>query len=221
MELTLGKNKIINIMPWKTRAKKDFLKAIKDKGEKFSEQDLINTLILPYIEPNNIYLSEDEIQYVISNIRNISIKDNIDFQIQCDNCGEIIDVNCGIMDIITYKENTYPITDGKIQWKDIEANKYVEDISRKYIDDVKSDLEMLLHIEMYNNMEITSFDDIMNIFEDMSLDESTELYESFRKVQSKINIKKEIRCPDCNFVDIYEFESIPGFFDPLLPPDIK
>jgi len=219
--VTLGKNKTIQIEPWKTKAKRDFMKRIKEKGEKFTEDDLLETLVYPYIEPKDIYLNEDEVQYVITNIRNISINDKLSFNIECSSCYETISVDTDILDLCEYQENSYPIETDGIVWKDLSSKKSLEKICKEYPDDLPSDLEMLLHIKEYKGKEITSFAEIMEIVDEFTLQDNEDLYNHYDKVKSKFTISKDIVCMKCNSSDTYEFESIPGFFEPLLPPDMR
>ncbi len=64
IELKLGPNKIIHILPWKAKAKKEFVKIFKEKKDKTSEKDILNILVYPYLEEKDLFYSSAEIQYV-------------------------------------------------------------------------------------------------------------------------------------------------------------
>ena len=212
----LGKEKEVKIYQWKTKAKKDFIKKIKEKKEQITEEDILEVLFNPYVEPNDIYFSEDEIQYLLVQIRDFSIKDDIKFRIKCSSCSDIIEVKTRPLDIVKYQENQYPTEIDNVVWKDIKLRNTLE-IAKHKLDMLPWIVEMLLHIEKANGEEIKSLEEVVYFYENLSLDESSKLEEDYDKVRSLLSIEKEIKCPHCNETDTYFFKEVPKFFDPLLP----
>jgi hypothetical protein len=229
MEISLGNNKIVTITPWKTKTKKEFLNKIKSSKDNIDENLILDILFYPYIEPKDIYLSEQEIQWLFVNIRKISIHQNLDFQIKCGNCEENIPLLVPIENICEYSENNLFIEEDiiidnktlKIKWKDLKNKNSLESMIKNYPDETPGTIEMLLHIESIDGKEIQSFGEILEFYEDLSLDASENIIKSYNKNKPKVTIKTEAICPSCDYKDIYYFESIPDFFTPLLPPDIK
>jgi hypothetical protein len=217
LELKLGKNKVVKIKPWKTKTKKDFINIIKNKKDKLTEDDILKTLILPYVEPNNLYFSEDELQFILINIRNISIKDNIKFFTECKNCKENIEINTKIINLCEYSPNEYPIIENDISWKDIESDKELQENIKKHKDELPSNIEMLMHIDGIKNKKFKNIEEVIEFFDDLSLDENEKLFKDYSKVKSSIEIKYTTKCPECKTQEIYTFEEIPDFFNPLLP----
>ena len=217
----LGKEKEIEISPWKTRTKKDFIKAMKDKKsiDGLDEEEILNILLYPYIEPKDIYLNDAEKQYLIVKIRDISMKSEIDFSIKCSSCGEIIDVSCNILDMVDYSPNKYEILHNDILWTDIENKYELQKNKMKYQDYLPQTIEMLSHIKKYKNKEVT-LEEMVELYEDFDLSESDKIVEDYNKIKSKLELRLEVKCDKCNSKDTYYFETIPKLFDPLLPKEV-
>jgi hypothetical protein len=220
MEIKLGKNKKVQIKAWKTKTKKEFLNIIKNKKDKLTEEDILNTLILPYIEPNNIYFSEEELQYLLINIRNISVSENIKFITKCNNCNKDIEIDTNILNLCEYKENQYPIIKDDISWKDIENERILKTNITKYKDELPGNIEMFMHIDGIENKKFKNLDEIIEFFEDLTLEESNKISKDYSEIQSSIEIKYTTDCSDCSHQDTYIFDEIPDFFNPLLPEKI-
>jgi DNA-directed RNA polymerase subunit M/transcription elongation factor TFIIS len=217
LEVKLGKNKIVEVKPWKTKTKKDFLKIVKAKQLDIVEEDLVNSLVLPYVTPNDIYFSSDEIQYLLVILREISINENIITELICKKCNESFDVSKNVKDFCKYQTSQYPVTIGKYTWRDIKSSNSVQNISKKHPDELQNDIEMLLHIEAIDGKMVESFEEILDYFENLELDESKTIYEDYDKVKSKLSLEFDETCPKCGDRNTYYFETIPNFFDPLLP----
>jgi len=222
MELKLGINKTVKLIPWKSKTKKDFIKVFKKKGEKATEEDMISVLMTPYIEPNDVFYSSDEIQYILGTLRQISIEDVIKFSIDCDNkeCGEEFPVETTVEDLMYYKESEYPKTLDNIIWRDLPKSNSLSNLIKKYPEEPPKDLEVLIHIEAINDEVITSFDHLLKLTEELTLSEGAKIDEDFKKVKSSLEIKTKTICPHCNLEKEYIFDIIPTYFDPLLPKDM-
>jgi len=72
-EIDLG-HKIVKARKWKAKDRKNFKKAV------------VNELVLNCLEDQSIALSNEEIQYILIEIRKLSISDSIDFEYTCRNC---------------------------------------------------------------------------------------------------------------------------------------
>lgn len=219
--VNLGSNKIIKIIPWKGKTKKDFVKIFKEKQEKVSEVDIINTLILPYINKPELYYSAQEIQYILTQIREISISDKIDFSIVCDGCSKNIDISTTLDDMYTYTPHKFNEIIDDIKWRDLRSSNSFISLCSQYPEEIQTDVYLMSHIEKYHDIIITNFDDIIEICDNLSIDEINKLSSDFSKIDSKFEMKNNIKCQHCNLEKKYNFDIIPSFFDPLLPKNIK
>jgi hypothetical protein len=220
MELKLGKNKTIEISAWKTKTKKDFLNIIREKEKNLSEDDVLDVLIKPYIKPNDIYFSEAELQWILINLRNISIESNMKFLIDCSNCKEEITIECKLMDLCDYKLNSFPIIKGERAWKDISNLNELKEYVKKYKDEFPKNIEMLLHLDGVGKNKFNSFNEKIEYFDNLDLQEGNTLLSEFDEINSNIKLSYKIKCPHCDNIDTYIFEEIPDFFEPLLPKEL-
>ena len=222
----LGKEKEVEILPWKTKTKKEFLKTVKEfaeNGKEMKEDDILRVLLYPYVNTKNIYLSDDEKQYLLVKIRDISLPQDIEYTINCSNCDGIIDVRCKPLEMVNYQENQYPVIKNDILWEDLQGDTkpLIQSIIRKYGDYLPQTIEMLLHIKKYKDEEITDFEKMIEIYEDLSLMESETIVDTYDEVKSKMLIEKDIKCDLCEFEDTYYFDTIPDLFEPLLPKEAQ
>jgi len=220
MELTLGKNKTVTLKPWKTKTKKDFLNIIKKKEKNLSEEDILEVLINPYVEPNDIYFSDDELQWILINLRNISIDNNMKFLIECSNCNEDILVECKLLDLVQFRENQYPIIKNERGWKDIESLQDYKKGIKQYSDEFPKNIEMLMHLDTVEGKKFNSLAEKIEYFEDLDLLEGNKIVDEYNEVKSKIDLSYKTKCPHCDYEGKYIFEELPNFFEPLLPKEL-
>lgn len=84
--IDFGSNKIIHFRKWKAKDRREFVKAIKvDNKDKISE---IKKLVYKTIK-ENIHLSKEEFLYVLSELRRLSVGDELDITWTCTNCMKI------------------------------------------------------------------------------------------------------------------------------------
>jgi hypothetical protein len=220
MELKLGKNKIIKISPWKTKTKKDFLNIIRKKEKNISEDDIMDVLIKPYIESNDIYFSDDELQWILINLRNISVDNNIKFLIECGNCKKDIIIECKLLDLCEYTENQYPIIKNNQTWKDINNLEEYKSSIQSYPDEFPKNIEMLLHLEAIGDKRFNSIKERIEYFENLDLESGNNLVKEYEDIKSNIKLFYKTKCSHCDYKSKYTFDEIPDFFEPLLPKEL-
>jgi len=217
--LQLGPRKSVTIHPWKAKAKKDFIKVFKKKGKNVSERDVLDVLVYPYIE-EKIFLNSAEVQYILTELRKISIKDqNIEFILTCDKCTKEFDVETNIDNLVHYKETLIPIKDDNIEWKEVSSLKELENNLKKFSEEPPSIINMAMNIKNYNGNEIDSIEKFIEIYDDMSMGEVDIIETRWKEVSSNFEIYQELECPHCKYKTAYLFDIIPSFFDPLLPKE--
>ena len=217
IEVKLGPRKSVFITPWKAKAKKEFIKIFKKNGDKTTEEDILNILLYPYLK-DNIYLSSAELQYVLFKLREISIRNKeVEFVIDCNSCGEEIEIKTDISDLVHYKETLIPIEKNGNIWRDPESNEIVKQILFQYKDEPPTVLMIGLHLKKYRNRNIESLEEFLEIYDDLDMVEVENLEDEWYEVSSNFEIYKKIKCDKCDYETTYSFDIIPGFFDPLLP----
>jgi len=216
IELKLSAEKTVSISPWMGKTKKDFVKIFRKKGENITEDDILDTLVIPYINNNEQYYSPDEIKYILFNLRIMSTGDDVEFTINCNNCDKEIIINTTLDKTFTYRPASFPFEANGIKWREINKGS-IESISAKYPDELAKDIELMLHVEEYAGVKIKNFEQILNISDNLSIKDSNELAQTFIDNESRVTIGSKVLCPSCNVESDYIFDKIPSFFEPLLP----
>ena len=218
-ELKLTNEKTVSISPWKGKTKKDFVKIFRAKGENITEDDILDTLVIPYIDNNEQYYSPDEIKYILFNLRILSTTDEVEFTIECNNCEEEIVINTTLDKTFKYRLGSFPFENDGIKWREIGKGN-IESISARYPDELAKDIELMLHIEEYAGVKIKNFEQILDISDNLSIKDSNNLAQTFIDNESRVTIGSRVQCPSCNNESDYIFDKIPSFFEPLLPRKI-
>lgn len=220
MQIDLG-TKFVTIHPWKAGTKKELLKTIKTKQTQFSETDLLDILFYPYLDEKDKYYSDDEIQYLVLNLRDISIPDDIVIKEKCKKCGTEIEIRGKALDFVDFQKSNYNKKTGKYTWRDLKDKNSLERVIKQYPDEFVGTLDMLLHLESIDGEKINSFKEVMEYYDNLSIIESEELENFYEEVKSKLKIHKKVKCPSCGFENIFEFKTLPGLFDALFPKELR
>jgi len=220
--MKIRKNLEVEIKPWIAKTKKDFIKLYKEKGQYIEEDELYDLILYPYINiEKDIYLSSLEKQYILIEIKKISGFNKVQFQMSCDKCEKLFDVNSTLDDVTHYHIGEFPaeikVKDNVYKFFDVKLSNTVNEAKIKYPDEPPSYIIMLLSIREINDKKIESLDEVKEFIELLPLTEFEELEEFFFNKKSDLELGQEIECPHCGFKRYYNFDIIPGFFDELLP----
>lgn len=219
-KLTLGPRKSVGIKPWKAKAKKDFVKVFKAKGEKTSEKDILDVLVFPYIDNKDVFYSSAELQYILVKIRELSIKDDsLSFAVECNNCKHDIDVQTVIDDLIDYKETLMPVEKNNTFWQDPISIEYAGEKLLEFSEEPPNIVMMGMNIKSYQGHEIHNIPEFIELYDDLDMNEAQQLEDDWNEIISKFELSKFITCDNCGEAIKYTFDVIPGFFDPLLPKE--
>ncbi len=217
MILKLGENKEVELTAWKAKAKKDFVKLFKTKDTNITEKDVLDTLVYPYITNPGIYYSEDEIQYILIKLREISVNAPIKFMIECEECETENNVETDLAGLVDYKESKYPIEIDGIVWRDLkEKNEYIRN-SKNNPEETPLDVKIFSHVESIKGKPVSRIQDVVDYVENLTFAEEEDFVKAFNKANSSIDIHYVVKCSKCDFERDYDFDVIPTFFDPLMP----
>jgi len=218
LELKLGPNKSVGISPWKAKAKKEFVKIFKAKGDKVTEKDVLDILVYPYIDDIKQFYSSAELQYIMTKIREISIKDrDVNFTIECSTCKEDIDVDMDIYDLVHYKETLIPTIKENIEWVDPESSDIIEKTLLDNEEEPPDVIMLGLNIKSINGQEIKNIEEFLEIYDELDMNEISKIENTWKEITPSFSIYSTLKCDKCENSNEYYFDIIPGFFDPLLP----
>ncbi len=221
-EVKLGENKIVNYKPWTGKTKKKFKKLFEhlENPEDIDFKGVIRILIRDNIDTPNLYISDDEQQYLTALIRKVSIQDDFEFSGVCDYCGAEQTIKTKISNAIKYRPNKFPQTKGGVVFKDIESYDYLIDV----VDDIinsddydglttEADIEFALHLELDKS---TSPLEVLDKIDEMPLNQLDVLMNTIEDMSSDMKIKEEKTCKECSKKSEFSSSEIPGLFESLL-----
>jgi len=222
MNLQLTKEKSVELSGWTGSTKKQFINLFKDKGDNVSEKDVMSILVYPFITPSDVYYSEDEIQYILIHLRDLSLTDEIKVETECSNekCKKDLFQSVNVKELCEYTEGKFPIVDGPITWRELNKRDDVNMTHKQHKEEPYIYVEKYLHIEKYNDEIMTGFQRIMDVLDDIPLKDYNEVSDNYDRNRSKIELGYTFECV-CGTETKIEMDSIPDFFNPLLPKEIN
>jgi len=219
MTIQLTQEKSVELAPWKARNKKEFIKLFQNgKASDVTEEAVLDVLVYPnLVDAEDIFLSPDEIQYIMIKLKEISIGNEIKFSMTCDECEEPFDVDLTFDDMVHYREGDWNTEGEIITWRDVPKRSTVKAIQDKFPDEKYSDLEFLLHVAKVNGVQPSSLAELMETYDDFPLKDTLKIADEYNSLKSELELYANTKCPHCSHEQEYSFDVIPGFFDELMP----
>lgn len=208
IEIQIGL-KTLKVRKWKAKDRKNFKKL--SQKEKDISDVIKKTLVYSCLENKYIPLTEQEIEYLFIQLRKISISDEFDFTYTCDNCEFKNTITLKIDDVSKPVFNSYTPIKSKnyeIVLQDIQNKDFYEK-NKDEFDDVK---EIAFRIYSINGDNTKGFNEIIEIFNEMEINEFDYIYEEFQKMNFNIDNTHAVKCSNCNEYTFFEFDEIQNFF---------
>lgn len=208
-DLDLG-SQVIKFRKWKNKDRKKFKELIKqdNNNQVLIAKHTLECLVFSCLD-KEYALSPDEIQYVLTKIRQASIGQFTEFKYVCDNCGSenvkelnLDSISFNATDVTEIKTDNYIIKLAPVR----NIKKYNELIinSGSVLDD------LLLRIESINGQTDFSKESLEALFDELETDELDNILDQFKK---RFSIKNtvEYTCKNCNYKKTLVFNEIPDF----------
>lgn len=206
------KGKTLKFRKWKVKDKIKFFEGTKENDK----NKIRDSLVYDCLENKNVVLNEVEYKYVLSYIRKTTIGDTIHYDLICDNCDNEHELDVNIDDVIIqqYDElKKVKTTNHIVHFDDIKNKDFYNNIidKCKNSEEVKY-MDMLLRISKIDSNDAFTFDELIEIFNEMDIDEAEEIINYYNENKFKLSLTKDIECPHCNNKTLYEFDFFPDFF---------
>lgn len=206
MRIKVG-NKNLTIRKWKGKDKKKFVSLM--KAENPDENAILDALVYSCIE-EDVILSIQEMKYVLTRIRSLSLGDDFNISLTCDNCDTETTHSFKISDVIKSKfidrneivSGDTKIKIGKIKNKNIYLKKVAEDDM----------FDLLLRVEDFCGDESFTLDDLIEKFDNLDVDVLEDIIDQWEAIRFKISDINGVECPQCKARRLYSFDAIPEFF---------
>jgi len=194
------RDKNLTVRKWKVSDKNKFVNGDKD------------ALVYDCIESSDVVLSNEEYQYALINIRELSLsKTPVSYIFNCSSCKKDFDFDANLKEIFKLKFEPY----GTL--KSFSDTIEVGDILNKefYYKNVINGNEIadfIMHIKTINGNDCMSFEDMLEFINTMDVDSFECIWADWKKMKSTVTSTSNVQCPKCNSIELYEFDDLPGFF---------
>lgn len=218
-ECKLGKNKVVKYRGWKTKDEKAYL-ILQETKDETTDDDFYKVLIEPCLENKNVYLTDDELQYLLIEIRKKSLGETFNIQYICQNeeCGKPNEVDVNFKQIMTYKGDSVGTFKDKtmtVQFGDIKNIKsYKDKIKDKTVTEKKF-IEMVMRIENITIGEelhdTFTFEEISDYIDNLDVAVYDKLLTYYLEHSSDLTLAGDFTCMYCNHENKFIFDEIPNF----------
>jgi len=212
----------INLKRWSAKTKKKFMDLFRKNGMNISKKHIYDTLISPYIEPNDIFINSEEYEYILIELKKYNFDDNLEFEMKCNACKQPVSIDTTLSDITYYNPSSLTsIKEDFIKFRNLPSQEVFQAVVEKFPDENKAYLQLLMSIESLNGVQSESISQVMEDIENLDINKYNKIEKLFVENSSFIQLLLNIECPHCNDNEDYEFDSIPGFFEDMLPKNAK
>jgi hypothetical protein len=205
------RDKEIKFRKWKVKDKKKFIETVKT-----GDSELSNGIVFDSIEDKNIILTENELKYLLINIRNVSLGDKLSYEIECSNCFKDYFYEADILDIMTpnfESFGTLKALDTTIEMAEISNKEYYEDaINQCTSDGERYFIDFLYHIKKLNGSDTFTFDSLYDYINNLDIDIGEDIFKQWEKMRFTFDNIKDIQCAHCEHVESIQFDELYGFF---------
>lgn len=203
-------DKRINFRKWKVKDKKKFMNSNNDA------KIIKEALVYDCIENKNISLDNEEYKYMLIKIREVSLPSKVSYEFTCSSCDKEFEYKADLNEIMKPEFKKYgdiSFMNHTFKMSNIKNKTFYDNIISQLT--VKEEIyltDFILHVDAYNDNNGLSFDDFMNIINDLDIDIFEELFKQWEKMRFKINNIHDVPCPHCKSIEQYEFDDLPHFF---------
>jgi len=216
-ELQLG-SRVITISPWTGKTKKRFKKEFEFATE-MSDVDFTKILdILVYDHfKEDFLLTDKELQYVLGQLKIISISDEATFEATCPSCNAANKITTGISENVQFNGDTLPAKHNGFEFLNIsktEFDKLATDILES--DDYDGlttiqDLEVAAKIQFKGSTP----KETINILDELSIKDIKDVMSIFGSHLAVYDLSVDRTCTGCQTEQNFEVEIITGIFETL------
>lgn len=208
-DLNIG-NQTIRYRKWKNKDRKKFKELVKqDNGnQELIAKHTLECLVFDCLD-KEYPLSPDEIQYVLTKIRQASIGQYIEFKYVCESCGKenIRELDLDNISFSADVVNEIKSKNYNIKLQPVKNIKLYNELILNSSDIVQ---DLALRILSVNDETDFSKDDIEALFDEMDTDELDIILDQFKK-RFNINNNISYTCKFCNHKQDLIFNEIPDF----------
>lgn len=199
----------IKYRKWKVKDKKAL-----DNAETNLERRKV--FVYNCLENPDTPLDIEEYNFVLSLIRDFSLHNTLDYDLECPDCNHNFSVSKTSAQVvqpifanygtIEFKGNV--LTVGNVRNRGL----YEESINKTLTSMERYITDFALHIQSINGSDVSSVDEVVNFLYDLDVDDCEKAFEQWELMRFKCNVIQPVECPNCKKVNNFDFSDMPTFF---------
>lgn len=204
------RGKVIKFRKWKVKDKRKYLENIKDVPI------ARDALIYDCLEDKRLALDEEELKFMIVQIRMASLSDPIQYNFVCEGCSNPYEYYANLKEIISLDgtgvgelaEGNTVFEMGYTQNKDFYQSLYLAGANQ----DEKDLIDFMMHVKSFNGNDGFTFDMLSEFISEMDAVDFEKIFIKWQIMRARVNNVAPVNCPHCGHEEWYEFDALPGFF---------
>lgn len=204
------RGKVIKFRKWKVKDKRKYLENIKDVPI------ARDALIYDCLEDKRLALDEEELKFMIVQIRMASLSDPIQYNFVCEGCSNPYEYYANLKENISLDgtgvgelaEGNTVFEMGYIQNKDFYQSLYLAGANQ----DEKDLIDFMMHVKSFNGNDGFTFDMLSEFISEMDAVDFEKIFIKWQIMRARVNNVAPVNCPHCGHEEWYEFDALPGFF---------
>jgi len=210
-------DRIVTLSPWAGKTKKKFKKEFQ-YAESMADVDLqkiVEILVYDQIE-EDYQLTELELQYLLAELKEMSIGDKVECESNCPSCGVTNSIEASTKDLV-FKPDTLPAEYKNFKFKNIKRSTFTNIknniMNSKTFDGLSSeaDIEIACKISIDNK----SPNEMLTIFDDTPLNELSLLMDKYVEHLAFFELTKDKVCSGCRTKVSFDVDMVTGIFEIL------
>lgn len=204
------RGKSIKFRKWKVKDKKKYLENIKNIPL------AREALIYDCLEDKRIALDDEELKYMLIQIRMASLKDPIEYEFTCEKCKGAYDYSADLSQIVSMEgSNIATLVSGntELEMSNITNKDFYQELflsAKTY--EAKELVDFMMHIKSVNGNDGFTFEQLNDMVSNMDAKDFEDIFEKWMDARQRVNNVGAVTCPHCGHEEWYEFDALPGFF---------
>jgi hypothetical protein len=219
----IGNNKKVEFRPWKTKDEKAFL-TFSETVDDIDDEDFYRILVGPCMKEPDIYLSDEDIQMLLIEIRKASMGEDFTMKFICkkETCQTLNEIDVMFDNIVDYKRDSIDEfidkdSELEVSFGDIKNVEFFKSKTKDATIVEKVFIELILRIEKikYKGLEYKTFkyEEIYEYIDNLEVKVFDKLMEYYNNNKSKLNMEGSFKCMSCKTENAFIFDEIPNFLE--------
>ena len=211
-------DRIVTLQSWAGKTKKKFKKEFEfvDSPEDIDLPKIIEILVYDQIQ-EDYQLTELELQYLLTELKELSLGSEIECQSPCKSCGNHNKITSTTKEAVHFKADTLPAKFKDWNFKNITRSEFLsiknEIMDSNDYDGLTSETDIELACKITKGKRTPN--EMIELIDETPLMELNEMMEAYVSNMAEFSITKEHKCQKCGVTSKFDIDIITGIFETL------